>query len=54
MSLTSIWNFCVYGIKGLFAGVSFAGMMMLENKNANNAFYGREITSEEILLKVSL
>lgn len=35
--------------KGLYAGVSLDGTVLLERKEANAAFYGRAITAAEIL-----
>lgn len=35
--------------RGLFAGVSVEGTILIERKDANKTFYGREISAEEIL-----
>jgi SH3 domain-containing YSC84-like protein 1 len=35
--------------KGLFAGVSVEGTMIIERKDANKTFYDKEISAEEIL-----
>lgn len=35
--------------KGLFAGVSVEGTIIIERKDANKTFYNKEISSEEIL-----
>jgi len=35
--------------KGLFAGVSVEGTIIIERKDANKTFYGKEISAEEIL-----
>jgi len=36
--------------KGLFAGVSVEGTIIIERKDANKTFYGKDISAEEILL----
>lgn len=36
--------------KGLFAGVSVEGTMIIERKDANKNFYGEEVSAEQILL----
>lgn len=35
--------------KGLFAGVSVEGTIIIERKDANKTFYGKDISAEEIL-----
>lgn len=35
--------------KGLFAGVSVEGTIIIERKDANKTFYNKEISAEEIL-----
>lgn len=35
--------------KGLFAGVSVEGTIIIERKDANKTFYGKEVSAEEIL-----
>ncbi|KAI8897581.1 SH3 domain-containing YSC84-like protein 1 [Globomyces pollinis-pini] len=35
--------------KGLFAGMSFEGSVIIERKEANKIFYGRDVTAAEIL-----
>ncbi|KAG0380409.1 hypothetical protein BGX24_008531 [Mortierella sp. AD032] len=47
VNTTSIYSYTKS--KGLFAGVSFEGTVLLERKEANAAFYGRAISAAEIL-----
>ena len=36
--------------KGLFAGIALAGATIVEDKDANQSFYGKEISAREILM----
>lgn len=47
--LTNIYSLACSKTKGLFAGISIEGSIIIERKDANSKFYGQKVNAKELL-----